>query len=303
MIAADLFAGWGGMTEGATRAGARVVYAANHWPLAVEAHAANHPGAHHECQDLRQADFRALPDIDLLLAAPACQGHSRASQSKRRAYHDALRSTAWAVIDCCDLKEPRVVLVENVPEFLGWRLYPAWKLALESMGYAVSENILLASRLGVPQRRRRLFVVATRSRAPLVLRLDEAEDEPPFGPCIDWHLGSWRPVASKSAAVQARVARGRERLGYQFLTQHVTNHPGVGLDEPIRTITTKDQWAVVDGDRMRPLTARENLRGMGFPESYRVPARATRKDMIRGVGNAVCPPKAERAVRFIRAHA
>lgn len=43
MKAIDLFAGWGGFTLGAEQAGATVVWAGNHWPLAVEAHAQNHP--------------------------------------------------------------------------------------------------------------------------------------------------------------------------------------------------------------------------------------------------------------------
>ena len=49
--AVDLFAGWGGFTEGAERVpGVDVLWAANHWPLAVEAHALNHPGTAHSCQ-------------------------------------------------------------------------------------------------------------------------------------------------------------------------------------------------------------------------------------------------------------
>ena len=45
ITATDLFAGAGGSTTGATQAGARVVIAANHWTLAVETHAANHPNS------------------------------------------------------------------------------------------------------------------------------------------------------------------------------------------------------------------------------------------------------------------
>ena len=48
--------------------------------------------------DLRQADWTTLPEYDLLCASPACQGHSPASQPRRRLYHDALRATAFAVI-------------------------------------------------------------------------------------------------------------------------------------------------------------------------------------------------------------
>src|SRR5688572_7699225 len=67
--AIDLFAGAGGFTAGAERAGARVLWAANHWPAAVACHASNHPHIEHACQDLRQADFTRLPRFDLLLAS------------------------------------------------------------------------------------------------------------------------------------------------------------------------------------------------------------------------------------------
>jgi DNA (cytosine-5)-methyltransferase 1 len=70
---------------------------------------------------------------------------------------------------------------------------------------------------------------------------------------------------------------------------------GVPLSEPIRTVTTKDQWAVVDGALYRPLTLRENARAMGFPDAWRWPEGATRGDVVKGLGNAV-PPGLARAV-------
>jgi DNA (cytosine-5)-methyltransferase 1 len=294
--AIDLFAGWGGFSLGAEQAGAHVAWAGNHWPLAVEAHAANHPQAHHVCQDLRQADWTQLPAYELLLAAPACQGHSQASQPKRRLYHDALRATAWSVVDCADVTEPAAICVENVPDFLRWRLYPAWRGSLEALGYRVQELRLVASEHGAPQRRERLFVVATkRAIAPIVL---PREQELPFGPCVETDAGGWRPVATSTPRVRERVERGRRNHGRRFLTQHVTGHPGVSLDEPIRTITTKDQWALVDGDEYRPLTVRETARAMGFPDSYRWP-KSGRREQITGLGNAVCVPVARKLVAHV----
>lgn len=291
MKAVDLFAGWGGFTKGAELAGVQVVWAANHWTLAVEAHALNHPSTQHVCQDLRQADWSALPDYDLLLAAPACQGHSTASQPKRRAYHDAMRATAWSVVDCADVTQPRTLIVENVPSFRRWRLYPVWRDALTRVGYHLTELEVEATAHGVPQRRRRLFIMGSLKRA---LRLEprRAIAEPPFGPAIEWGAAGWRPTAAASPGARARFAAARRRHGRRFLSQHVTGHPGVALDQAIRTITTKDQWVVVDGDRYRPLTVREYARAMGFPDGYAWPATASRTDAIRGLGNAVCPPVA-----------
>jgi DNA (cytosine-5)-methyltransferase 1 len=301
--AVDLFAGWGGFTEGAEQAGARVVWAANHWPLAVRAHAANHPHVEHACQDLRQADWTALPAFDLLLASPACQGHSSAARGPRKAsahvrgHHDALRSTAWAVIDCAEQCRPRAIVVENVPDFASWALFDLWCEALQRLGYDVERRTIRASHHGVPQRRDRLFLFGTLDgrRVPELSRAPE----PAFGPCIEWDApAAWRSVVARRA-VRVRVERSRPRHGSRFITQHTRDHMGVGLHEPIRTITTKDQWAVVDGDRYRSLTVRETARAMGFRDSYAWPSSATRKDAIRGLGNAVCPPVARAAVAAV----
>lgn len=300
MRAIDLFAGWGGLTTGAEAAGVEVVWAANHWPLAVETHALNHPDTVHECQDLRQADWTRLPRFDLLLAAPACQGHSTASQPRRRVYHDALRATAMAVVDCADVTEPAAIVVENVPAFTRWQLYDWWCEGLRELGYQLDVRTLTASRFGVAQRRTRLFLIATRP-GTTVGELVEDRCEPAFETCLEPDdqipESAWRLVAESTPSVQARVARSAERHGSRFLTQHTSDHSGVPLHEPIRTITTAPMhWNLVDGDRYRALTGRELARGMGFPDSYRWPERATVAEVTQGIGNAVCPPLAQQLV-------
>ncbi len=305
MKAIDLFAGFGGMSSGAEQAGARVVWAANHWELAVTVHRANHPRTEHACQDLRQADWASVPvrrrDF-LLLAAPACQGHSEAAQPARAARgdirhrHDALRSTAWAVIDCADALEPQALIVENVPEFREWRLFPEWRAALERIGFRLTEQIIVAADHGVPQLRERLFLVGTRRAFAMPLT---TQGRPAFGPCVQWGEGAWRPTSTASPGARERIAAAQARLGARCLVQHTSGHRGVPLHEPIRTVTTKDQWIVVDGSRYRPLTLREYARAMGFPESYALPADASRSDVVKGLGNAVAPPVARDLVRAV----
>lgn len=293
--AIDLFAGAGGFTEAALAAGLTVAWAGNHSPLAVEWHARNHPTVEHVCQDLRQADFRALPDVEVMLAGPACQGHSPASQSKRRPKHDADRSTAWAVIDCAEAKRPLVVVVENVPRMRAWVLYPAWRAALEALGYTLSELVLDAADHGVPQNRQRLFVVG---------RLDGTRVEPParrprrpvrgiLGP----QRVGWARIDSKPVDVQDRVANGRRNgLGVTFLSQHVTDHPGRSLDRPIGTVTCASQhWHLVDGDWMRALTPRELARCQGIRDDFELPRAAG--PATRLIGNAVPPPLAAEVIR------
>jgi DNA (cytosine-5)-methyltransferase 1 len=164
--AVDLFAGAGGMTEGARMAGVPVVWAANHWRAAVDVHAANHPGTEHSCQDLQQADWSLVPRHDLMLAAPACQGHSSA-RGREKPHHDALRSTAWAVVAAAEVCTPRALIVENVERFRSWSLFGIWCLALQALGYRLSEHIIDAADCGTPQNRRRLFVIGLRNRKPM----------------------------------------------------------------------------------------------------------------------------------------
>lgn len=296
MRAVDLFCGAGGSTAGATTAGAQVLWAANHWPAAVEVHRANHPAVQHVCQDLQQADWRAVPDHDLLLASPACQGHSRA-RGREQAHHDAARSTAWAVVSCAEAKQPAFLLVENVPEFRRWVLYPAWCTALRALGYALDSRLVNAADHGVPQSRVRLFVVGSRSRAPLVLE-PPAQPHRPAESVIDWTAGRWQPVdrPGRSAATLARIRAGRAAGLDRFLIAYYGNEAGHRpLSRPLGTITTRDRHAIIDGDRMRMLTVDEMRAGMGFAAGYRLPAQ--RRVAVHLLGNAVCPPVAEALVR------
>lgn len=297
--AIDLFAGAGGFTTGAEMAGVEVVWAANHWPEAVAIHASNHAGTEHACQDLHQTDWRTVPAHDLLMASPACQGHSRA-RGKEKPHHDALRSTAWAVVSAAEYHKPAFVIVENVPEFAKWALYPAWCSAMVALGYALSPMILDAANHGVPQHRRRLFIVGTRTEHPIELRMPQREHVWASN-IIDFNAGRWSQIgkAGRSPRTMGRVAAGRQVFGSRFLTAYYGNeYGGRSLSRPLGTLTTKDRYAVIDGDRMRMLTVDENRRAMGFPADYKLPSNHA--DAIKMLGNAVVPIVARDVIQALQ---
>lgn len=301
MRAADLFSGAGGFSTGATMAGAEVVWAANHWPLAVQWHAANHPRTQHACQDLQQADFSQAPAHDLLLASPACQGHSPA-RGKERPHHDAQRATAWAVVTCLEVHRPSVALIENVRAFERWQLFPAWSAAMEALGYTLSPHLVDAADHGVPQHRERLFIVATRSKHPMRLKLAQVQHVPAIN-IVDFDAGRWSPIAKpgRSSRTLARIAAGRKAHGDRFVAPYYgsgSGETGRSLARPLGTITTRDRWALIDGDRMRMLSANECRAAMGFPDGYQLPT--THKDAIHLLGNAVCPPVARDLIQAIK---
>jgi DNA (cytosine-5)-methyltransferase 1 len=284
MRAVDLFAGAGGFSTGAAMAGLKVVWAANHWPEAVQAHSANHPHAEHACQDLNQTDWTVVPRHDVLLASPACQGHSRA-RGKDRPHHDACRSTAWAVVSCAEAHRPKLIVVENVPEFARWILFPTWRDALGKLGYGISQVVADAADAGVPQHRRRLFVCAALGAAPTIIlpiRQHQAAES------VIRPSSKWSSVTHLCQRTKEKVARGRARFGERFLIAYYGNESdGRSITRPLGTVTTRDRHALVEGDRLRMLSVEECRTAMGFPETYVLPSR--KADAMKMLGNAVVP--------------
>lgn len=185
--AADLFCGAGGTSTGLvqalTGAGRTVdLTAVNHWPVAVETHAANHPEARHVCETLDSVDPRKLIDgeLDLLVASPECTHHSIARGGKP--INDQSRATAWHVLRWIDATRPKGVLLENVPEWESWapigtngkpmksrkgETFQALINAIRSLGYTVEYRVLVAADYGAATTRRRLFVMAVRGKGPI----------------------------------------------------------------------------------------------------------------------------------------
>lgn len=291
MRVVDLFAGAGGFSEGARQAGCRVVWAANHWQDAVDIHQRNHGETLHSCQDLQQADFTRLPEYDVLLASPACQGHSKA-RGKDRVWHDQARSTAWAVVSCVEATRPRAFVIENVVEFQDWQLFCQWRQCLEALGYTLTLNVLNAQDFGVPQSRLRLFVTGLRDGRCFQVNLRNPFAAPvPFFRILETVEVGWVPVREKAESTLRQWREGRKVHGDKFLIAYYgSEKKGRSVHKPLGTVTTKERFAFVCGDQMRMLTLGEYRTAMGFPKDYILPASKTKA--VHMLGNAVCPPVA-----------
>lgn len=182
---ADLFCGAGGSTTGAIQAGVDVVLAINHWRTAIYTHQDNYPGTRHICARIDDIDprwDRDLPEFDVLMASPECTHHSVARGG--RPVEDQKRATPWHVVIWAEAKQPRWIIVENVPEFRDWgplgldgrpnksrkgQIYQEWLRALRVLGYHVEDRLLNAADYGEATKRNRLFVIARKgfSSAPI----------------------------------------------------------------------------------------------------------------------------------------
>lgn len=307
VTAIDLFAGLGGWTMGAKRAGIKMLWSANHWPKAVEYHRLNNPESwmEHVCQDLQQADWRKVPKPHIVLAAPCCQGHANARGTDKPT-SDVSRNTAHAVTAAVEHLSPAAFAVENVPEFSWWKLFDNWIDAFRILGYAVSIIILDAADipmedgLGIPQHRERLIITGVRGSVPLVIPKPNA---PHRAAPVDWDSGKWSLIdkPGRAEATLRRVANGRAAFGDTFLAPYYGNGSGLtGRDpkRPLGTVTTLDRWSAIRGDYMRMLTIDEYRRAMGFPDGTILPD--DKRTAVKLLGNAICVPMAEYVARYLK---
>jgi DNA (cytosine-5)-methyltransferase 1 len=161
---ASLFSGCGGLDLGASRSGMNVVWGTDLMPQAAEAYAQLLPEADFEVADIREVG--AFPQADVVLGGYPCQPFSLGGV--RRPDADARASLFREFARCIRDVEPSYFVAENVAGLrsLGAERWLDEQLevfgALGKDGYRVSVAILQAADFGLPQRRRRLFIVGVR---------------------------------------------------------------------------------------------------------------------------------------------
>jgi DNA (cytosine-5)-methyltransferase 1 len=273
----DLFCGAGGSSTGLVEAGFELVLAVNHWPVAVETHAANHRDAEHWCEDIDRTDMRRLPAADVLWASPICTeatpaGGSTGRRSKRSDGQMAIeelghvaqpgfertRATFWDVIRATEVRRYKAVIVENVPDVAWrWELLDMWCQCMIRLGYRMRILSASSAHLGddagndpAPQWRNRAYFVFTRDG---ILQPDLAPHPP-----------AWCPVCEAVVEAEQRFKPGAKRILGQpigkFREQYTYVCPRLHAEvEPyVRPAASVIDWSDLGqriGDRRRPLAA------------------------------------------------
>ena len=166
--ACDIFCGAGGSSAGARAAGVEIAAGIDMCATASGTFAANFPGALAVTSRLEDVSPDSMKkeagDIDILLASPECTSHTCAKGGAPR--DEASRATAMLVVEYARALRPRWLVLENVIHMRPWSRYGELKHSLQDLGYHLHEHVLDAADFGVPQRRRRLFIVGDRKRQP-----------------------------------------------------------------------------------------------------------------------------------------
>lgn len=285
------------------------------WSTAAETFRENFP--HSEVLTRRLETLRPhrlrdkIGDIDILLASPECTNHTCAKGNAPRS--EESRATALQVLRFAKAFEPRWIIMENVIHMRPWARYAELLESLRKTGYHIREQVLDAALFGVPQRRRRLFIICDRETMPAQIlppsRAKAVYVESILDPDTSWRM---TPLNRKGRArdTRKRAQRAISELGTNrsfLLVYYGTDGCGgwQRIDRPLRTVTTVDRFALVrpspDGHSMRMLQVPELQRAMGLDTSHKF-SFGTRRDKIRLLGNGVCPPVMREIVESLAAN-
>lgn len=183
-IIVDNFAGGGGASTGMELATGRPVsIAINHDPDAILMHKTNHPYTEHLQASVWDVDPREVcrgRPVGLAWFSPDCKHFSKAKGS---ALVDRnIRGLAWIVLRWAGTVRPRVIILENVEEFVTWgpvrkgkpvkkkagETFQQWKRQLLDLGYAIEHRELIAADYGAPTSRKRFVLIARCDGRPIV---------------------------------------------------------------------------------------------------------------------------------------
>jgi DNA (cytosine-5)-methyltransferase 1 len=297
----DLFCGAGGSSVGARNAGAEIVAGFDIWNVAALAYKTNFPTAKVFQNDLRKLDphkiKKEIGNIDLLLASPECTNHSVAKGSKERS--EESKMTAFEVIRYAKVFRPKWIVIENVIEMTSWSEHQKLIDELWELNYFVKQLRLNSANFGVPQARKRLFLLCSLSKDVCIPR-NNSKAVKPVSSIIDWsdHY-SFTPLFKKGRAQKTLVRAENAIIELGKKEDFIMVYYGTGdgwqsIHSPLRTITTLDRFALVrptnKGHKMRMLQPEELKLAMGFPKNYDLNIIPTRREKIKLMGNGVCPP-------------
>lgn len=168
----DLFSGIGGIRKGfevsCERRGLQplCVFTSEIKPYAIEVFKQNHPNEE-IYGDITKVDAKDIPDFDFLLAGFPCQAFS--SAGKRLGFQDTRGTLFFDVARIIKEKKPKGFILENVEGLVTHDHGKTFKVILNTLGelgYCVNTKILNAYDFGIPQERKRIYIVGSDKTLP-----------------------------------------------------------------------------------------------------------------------------------------
>lgn len=264
MTVIDLFCGAGGLSEGFRQAGFHVLAGQDFDDQAGATFAATHPEAKFiggpiqavTAQQLLKAAGKKKGEIDVIVGGPPCQGYS--VYNHQRGESDPRAGLFREYLRIVKGIQPRWLVMENVTgitSIAGGGIVQEIFKGMKSLGYRVDMKVLRAEEYGVPQERRRVFFIATRTDAPIMF------PEPTHGPGLLPFVTVWDAISDLPKLENGDKAAPRPyakppQNGFQALLRGactvVQNHSASRLsrinEERMRYIPPGGSWRDIPFD-------------------------------------------------------
>lgn len=287
----DLFAGIGGTRLGFEEAGGECVFTSEWDPDCKKTYQANFGEIPHG--DITKIDEKEIPNYDVLVAGFPCQPFS--SIGKRQGFMHATQGTLfYDILRILKYKQsngqPSAFLLENVPGLVTHDKGNTFKTILKSLdeiGYKVFYKVLNAADFGVPQQRKRIYIVGLRKDL-----FGDVEFNFPEPTGKKAYINVYLEENAKGYSIS-------EHLQQTYLFKKDDGRPMIiDKNSKIQVKTLVSTYHKIqrltgtfvrDGETgLRLLTVSECKAIMGFPQDFIIPV--SRTQMYRQMGNSVAIP-------------
>lgn len=309
----DLFCGAGGLSTGFIAEDFDVVLGIDNNKKAISTFSKNHPKSKVICGDMREISGKEilketrLKTIDVIVGGPPCQGFSMAG---KRQPNDPRNSLFREYLRIVRELKPKVFIMENVRGLLSMKDEDGKKVIdiilnefSKIKDYKIELHIVNTADYGIPQRRKRIFVIGVKNN--YVLEFPKATHSKNG----EKNLKKWNGIGEiliEKEKVPNKYFYSRKLINGFKRREKINEQKGVGfgwqfnkLDQPSYTISAR-YWKdgaeslIKYGERdIRMMTPKECALIQSFPEDYQF--EGGEKDVYVQIGNAV-PPKMAQAI-------
>jgi DNA (cytosine-5)-methyltransferase 1 len=332
LTAIDLFSGCGGLSLGLQQAGFRVVAAVEVAPKAQVTYKLNHQHVELYGEDIREVEPLSVlakanlnrGELDLLAGCPPCQGFSRLrTKNKSNSVFDERNNLIDEFLRFVAAMAPKCIMLENVPSLSKDLGFETACYRLTELGYKFVIHVLDAADYGVPQRRKRLIMLASRVHTPVAATKNTQRKT-----VRDTITGLIPPSRSRDPI---HTIPERRSQAVKDLIALIPKNGGSRTDLPAdrqldchkRSNGFRDVYGRMSWDSVSPtitsgchnpskgrflhpslnrtITLREAAMLQGFPEDYQFDVSHGKEAIALMIGNALPPPFIEAHARALRA--
>jgi len=278
MEVVDLFSGCGGLSFGFQNAGFEVVAAFDKWEPAVKVYRDNfdHPIYDTDLSSEEGLEFVKTIKPQMIIGGPPCQDFSSAGKRDESLGRADLTISYANIVASA---QPEWFVMENVERIIKSNILKEALQIFKSAGYGISYQVLDASYCGVPQARKRFFLVGHKYSSDNFLNPYFLKNQSNKPMTVFDYLGH-------SLGIEYYYRHPRSYMRRGIFSIHEPSPTIRGVNRPIPKGYSRHDGDMVEiNDKVRPLTTKERSLIQTFPESFIL--NGSKTDLEQIIGNAV----------------